>query len=89
MPGALAVNGGALFIAVFLACVVEAVEALTIVLAAGFGRDWRSAIPVWAGSLAVLRRSSRRWARVHRDTAGGLRLGRGWSAAHFRAAVAA
>ncbi len=37
-------SGGALFVAVFLACVVEAVEALTIVLAAGTGRDWRSAI---------------------------------------------
>jgi uncharacterized membrane protein len=37
-------SGGALFLAVFLACVVEAVEALTIVLAAGTGRDWRSAI---------------------------------------------
>jgi uncharacterized membrane protein len=34
----------ALFIAVFLACAVEAVEALTIVLAAGIGRGWRSAI---------------------------------------------
>lgn len=33
----------ALFIAVFLACAVEAVEALTIVLAAGTTRDWRSA----------------------------------------------
>lgn len=33
----------ALFIAVFLACAVEAVEALTIVLAAGTVRDWRSA----------------------------------------------
>jgi uncharacterized membrane protein len=37
------VNSGALFIAVFLACAVEAVEALTIVLAAGTARDWRSA----------------------------------------------
>ena len=37
-------SGGALFIAVFVACVVEAVEALTIVLAAGTGRVWRSAI---------------------------------------------
>jgi uncharacterized membrane protein len=37
-------SGGALFVAVFLACAVEAVEALTIVLAAGTGRDWRSAI---------------------------------------------
>jgi len=54
MPGALAVNGGALFIAVFLACAVEAVEALTIVLAAGFGRDWRSAFLGVASSLAVL-----------------------------------
>jgi uncharacterized membrane protein len=36
-------TGGALFAAVFLACVVEAVEAVTIVLAAGTARDWRSA----------------------------------------------
>lgn len=34
--------GAALFVAVFLACAVEAVEALTIVLAAGTARDWRS-----------------------------------------------
>ncbi|TNC21427.1 COG4280 domain-containing protein [Amycolatopsis alkalitolerans] len=34
----------ALFIAVFLACAVEAVEALTIVLAAGTSRQWRSAL---------------------------------------------
>jgi uncharacterized membrane protein len=33
----------ALFVAVFLACAVEAVEATTIVLAAGTARDWRSA----------------------------------------------
>jgi uncharacterized membrane protein len=38
-------NGSAaLFITVFLACLVEAVEALTIVLAAGTARDWRSAV---------------------------------------------
>jgi uncharacterized membrane protein len=37
------VTGFALFVAVFLACAVEAVEALTIVLAAGTARDWRSA----------------------------------------------
>ena len=36
------VSGGALFVAVFLACVVEAVEALTIVLAVGTTRGWRS-----------------------------------------------
>ena len=35
--------GAALFLAVFLACSVEAVEATTIVLAAGTARDWRSA----------------------------------------------
>ena len=45
---------GALFIAVFLACVVEAVEATTIVLAAGTARDWRSATSGMAGALAVL-----------------------------------
>ena len=42
---------GALFLAVFLACAVEAVEATTIVLAAGTARDWRSA---GAGVLAAL-----------------------------------
>jgi len=48
------VGSGALFIAVFLACVVEAVEATTIVLAAGTARDWRSAMIGMAGALAVL-----------------------------------
>ncbi len=47
-------SGSALFIAVFLACVVEAVEALTIILAAGTARDWRSAIIGLLGGLAVL-----------------------------------
>src|SRR3954466_2350968 len=47
-------SSGALFLAVFLACVVEAVEALTIVLAAGTGRDWRSAITGVVGGVAVL-----------------------------------
>ena len=37
-------SSSALFIAVFLACAVEAVEALTIVLAAGTAREWRSAL---------------------------------------------
>jgi uncharacterized membrane protein len=36
-------TSGALFAAVFLACAVEAVEAVTIVLAAGTARDWKSA----------------------------------------------
>jgi len=47
-------SSSALFIAVFLACVVEAVEATTIVLAAGTARDWRSATSGMAGALAVL-----------------------------------
>lgn len=37
----------ALFVAVFLACIVEAVEALTILMAAGTARSWRSA---WMGA---------------------------------------
>ena len=45
---------GALFIAVFLACVVEAVEATTIVLAAGTARDWKSATSGMACALAVI-----------------------------------
>ena len=44
-------GAGALFLAVFLACAVEGVEATTIVLAAGTARDWRSA---GAGVLAAL-----------------------------------
>lgn len=44
----------ALFVAVFLACAVEAVEALTIVLAAGTARGWRSAITGVLAGLAVL-----------------------------------
>lgn len=48
------VTAGALFLAVFLACVVEAVEATTIVLAAGTARDWRSALQGVVGGLVVL-----------------------------------
>ena len=47
-------GAGALFVAVFLACVVEAVEATTIVLAAGTARDWRSALFGVAAGLGVL-----------------------------------
>jgi uncharacterized membrane protein len=47
-------TGGALFAAVFLACAVEAVEAVTIVLAAGTARDWRSAGYGVGAGLAVL-----------------------------------
>jgi uncharacterized membrane protein len=39
---------------VFLACAVEAVEATTIVLAAGTARDWRSATSGLVAGLAVL-----------------------------------
>ncbi|MBO0839897.1 MAG: TMEM165/GDT1 family protein [Sciscionella sp.] len=49
-----AMTGGALFLAVFLACTVEAVEALTIVLAAGIGRQWRSAGLGVGAALVVL-----------------------------------
>ena len=47
-------GSGALFIAVFLACAVEAVEATTIVLAAGTARDWRSAASGMAIAIVVL-----------------------------------
>jgi uncharacterized membrane protein len=47
-------SGSALFVAVFLACVVEAVEALTIVLAAGTARDWRSALTGVGAGLLLL-----------------------------------
>jgi uncharacterized membrane protein len=40
-----------LALAVFLACTVESVEAVTLVLAAGLTRGWRSA---WAGTAAAL-----------------------------------
>jgi uncharacterized membrane protein len=48
------VTGSALFIAVFLACLVEAVETVTIILAAGTARDWRSAITGALTGLLVL-----------------------------------
>jgi uncharacterized membrane protein len=48
------VSGSALVIAVFLACMVEAVEALTIILAAGTARDWRSAITGLVAALLTL-----------------------------------
>ncbi len=44
----------ALFISVFLACAVEAVEATTIVLAAGTARDWKSALLGTATATALL-----------------------------------
>ena len=47
-------NSLALFLTVFIACAVEAVEALTIVLAAGLTREWRSTFQGMAAALAVL-----------------------------------
>jgi len=47
-------NEVALFISVFIACAVEAVEATTIVLAAGTARDWRSAFSGVISGLVVL-----------------------------------
>lgn len=44
----------ALFLSVFLACSVEAVEATTIVLAAGTARNWRSALTGAASALVLL-----------------------------------
>jgi uncharacterized membrane protein len=44
----------ALLLTVFVACAVEAVEALTIVLAAGLTREWRSTLQGMAAALVVL-----------------------------------
>ncbi|MBO0813272.1 MAG: hypothetical protein J2P23_14680 [Microlunatus sp.] len=44
----------ALFTAVFLACLVEAVEATTIVIAAGASRNWRSALMGTVAAVIVL-----------------------------------
>src|SRR5579884_3186609 len=43
-----------LFLAVFLACAVEGVEAVTIVLAAGLTRGWRSALTGTGAALVLL-----------------------------------
>ena len=47
-------NALALVLTVFVACSVEAVEALTIVLAAGLTREWRSTFQGMAVALVVL-----------------------------------
>jgi uncharacterized membrane protein len=47
-------SAGALFLAVFLACAVEAVEATTIVLAAGLARGWRSAAYGMVAAIGLL-----------------------------------
>jgi uncharacterized membrane protein len=48
------VNSLALVLTVFVACAVEAVEALTIVLAAGLTREWRSTFQGMGAALVVL-----------------------------------
>ena len=47
-------NDIALFVSVFLACAVEAVEAVTIILAAGTSRDWKSTFQGVVSGLLVL-----------------------------------
>lgn len=47
-------SGVFLFLAAFLACAVEMVEALTIILAMGLTREWRSTIVGLAAALAAL-----------------------------------
>jgi uncharacterized membrane protein len=48
------VNALPLILTVFVACAVEAVEALTIVLAAGLTREWRSTFQGMGAALIVL-----------------------------------
>jgi uncharacterized membrane protein len=48
------VNALPLILTVFVACAVEAIEALTIVLAAGLTREWRSTFQGMALALVVL-----------------------------------
>ena len=47
-------NALPLILTVFVACAVEAVEALTIILAAGLTREWRSTFQGTGAALAVL-----------------------------------
>jgi uncharacterized membrane protein len=47
-------NSAALFVTVFLACAVEAVEATTVVLAMGTARHWRSTLTGMAAGLLLL-----------------------------------
>jgi uncharacterized membrane protein len=47
-------NALPLILTVFVACAVEAVEALTIVLAAGITREWRSTLQGMTAALVVL-----------------------------------
>ena len=79
-----------LILTVFVACAVEAIEALTIVLAAGLTREWRSTFQGMAAALLVLAaivggaRADHHAAAADRAAAGRRR-----PAGHLRAAVAA
>ena len=53
-------NALPLVLTVFVACAVEAVEALTIVLAAGLTREWRSTFQGMGAALIVLAAAHRR-----------------------------
>ncbi len=53
----------ALALSVFLACAVEAVEALTIVLAVGTTRSWSSAMSGVGAATSRSPQSWRPWAR--------------------------
>jgi len=52
-----------LILTVFVACAVEAIEALTIVLAAGLTREWRSTFQGMALALVVLAIFGLQWLR--------------------------
>lgn len=54
MIGTVHPGGGVLFVAVFVACAVEMVEALTIVVAVGVSRGWRWALFGAAAAVVVL-----------------------------------
>lgn len=54
MLGVVHAGGGVLFLAVFVACAVEMVEALTIVVAVGTSRGWRWALFGAAAAVVVL-----------------------------------
>ena len=61
-------NALPLILTVFVACVVEAVEALTIVLAVGITREWKSTFQGMAVALVVAGGDHRRGRPGHQPT---------------------